>query len=241
MIEFTQPVFHCAACGNDTRGNLHPDEASTLCGDCFTEWLDQAKGETLEDRIASLDWCRRMWQVHRVAAHMRSIYAVNRKRETEHWIAVLAEIIAAFDMVMSMEKARAEAMSDESSGSKRTETVIPAAMIVRERWNTMIVRLDKDGPFYMRMGDLLGEKGGPMEMPVLAEAPPSLKDLERWEAMEELEQYEEHVKEASEHPLRVFRVKVTSELEQLSDADAKSWVDECRARDVLRKRLGVIK
>lgn len=107
---FIPPLFDCAACGAPTHGHLVGDESSTLCRDCFHEYIAQGQGATIEERLDSLPWFSTRDMIEATAAKMRETFAWNQRREAAHWIRIFASLVEAFNLALDAQ-ANAEALA----------------------------------------------------------------------------------------------------------------------------------
>lgn len=105
--------FDCSVCGDTTRGHLVGDESSTLCRDCFHEWIARGEGATLEERIESLDWQSEKLPATEIARRMRSVHEALQREEREHWIELLGSVVAAIERALEVQAYGDKRVADE--------------------------------------------------------------------------------------------------------------------------------
>lgn len=119
--------------------------------------------------------------------------------------------------------------------TKRVETEIAAAFFTADYDEPPgFVRLDTEHPDYVGLPEMLGgEKPNRPDVLALIERAPVL-DPEDHLSPKMIAWHKERADAARSQPLRVYRVRVVAELEELPQDEAERWVAEALARDVAR-------
>lgn len=117
---------------------------------------------------------------------------------------------------------------------KRIETVIPAALFTcdYDEWPRLV---PLDGGQHVTPCDLLGVKPDRPDVLALIEARPVADPADSW-AARFVEWHDEKLENAQKLPLRVLRVRVIAEVEELPEDEARRWIAEAKARDEERAR-----
>jgi hypothetical protein len=117
---------------------------------------------------------------------------------------------------------------------KRTETTIAAALFTSDCDDPpTFVRLDTERPERVGLCEVVGELPSRSFVARLIEARPVVDPADDLSG-KVAEWHDSDVAEAMKHPLRVYRVRVVAELEELSQDEAQRWVAEAKARDEAR-------